>query len=354
METATEPDFGTFRPTHNKPARRATARVALPARRNYQSKTPYGHSRWKGKGRAVVEDVKEPGADEALERELWPARDTSSSRSSYTTAVGETGPLSWCCCESGHCPVHWEPSWDASCQDSDTDSLVPCGKSAPAPRADLGRGVRLRRRGKLTRELALFGRSAGRWWSDLPDGTANTDANRALAWLRAHTYGQLKVGRMHPLALVGEDGVDSTVHAVEVGPVGPEEATLWVCPQLVAALFTVRCFRALSADLLPSLRSRARLWARDKGMSDLDLSFVLPGSVVLASLPQPGEVVAVTALQSESANWSVDVLGSLSQGVVKVPSWQGRWENFKRVFKIHRSPFLMEPVRDRLSMHRNP
>jgi len=178
----------------------------------------------------------------------------------------------------------------------------------------IARAPRWRKRGKLTRSLAVLGSELRRgWWRDLPE--SGSPAQDGMNFLVKFLAPGTKLGVVNQVCVVRDD-VPERLPIVEV-QFSSENGTrnLWVSPGLVASLFTVRCFRAVDEGLLASLRSRARLWARDQGMSDMDLAFILPGSVMLAALPQPDEVLAVGALRSSAAVWSSKVLRGLSNGV---------------------------------------
>lgn len=172
---------------------------------------------------------------------------------------------------------------------------------------------RLRRRGKFTKSLerAVV---ATTWWKDL---SGSGGASPARAWLDSFLSGtDVEVVNEKTLEIpTGEGGVRS-LQLVQVPFENGSRArrALWVCPELVSKLVAVRLFRAPSAGLLASLRSRARLWADELGVDTMDLVRFLPGSVVLASLPAPDEVAAVGALRGAAGRWGVDVLGPLASG----------------------------------------
>lgn len=234
-------------------------------------------------------------------------------------------------------------------QDADPFSPTVSGPEGAEPqKADLG--LRLRPRSKATRSLAYLGACARRWWRDLPAsvGAGVTDANLALCWLASYTDGQAKTGRVIRLSTaVGKP--PAHVVSVSMGG-GHARGELWVCPELVASLSLVRVFRAVGPGLLASLRARARLWCADQGVSDLDASFILPASVVLASLPQASEVECASALRSDAARWSVDVLGPLAKGVAKAPTWLGFWEGVQRALRWVGPSGVYEPTCNRLSL----
>jgi len=186
-----------------------------------------------------------------------------------------------------------------------------------------GVGFRLRPRGKATRALErMVGGSSG-WWRDL---SCSTPARAALSWMRAYMAPGVRLGGVRLVERRGEDGGLLDPIPIVQAFFSSEESSrcLWVCPALVAELQGVRCFRAPGPEVLSSLRSRARLWARDAGVGALDYSLFLPGTLVVASLPQPAEVVAVGALRGSASRWAQDVLVPLGAGRAvppRSPSW---------------------------------
>nr|QHD64839.1 ORF-B [Erysiphe necator umbra-like virus 2] len=195
---------------------------------------------------------------------------------------------------------------------------------AAHPRPFVVRGVRLRPRSRQTANLEYLGRTVSRWWRDLPGASP---AQVALAWIESQYAGTgLKVGSTHqiPASLRGEG--DSPLPAVQVHFSSEEgERWLWVAPELTAYLFNYRLYRPISDSLLASLRSRARLWAEDNGVSVMDLARVLPGSLMLACTPTPDEVVSLGALRGSAAQWSREVLGALSKGKAMPTTRGGSW-----------------------------
>lgn len=203
-------------------------------------------------------------------------------------------------------------------------AVVPWEEKEPvepacSPEAPLGKGgLRLRRRGVFAKTLEQVVASSI-WWSDL---VKTSDTSPARAWLDSY-FGESGVkacGKAKKLS-VGEDGAAS-LWVVQV-PFSSESGSrlLWTSPDLLAALVAVRVFRPVSEGLVASLRSRARLWAEGKGMSVLDLVRILPGTLALACLPMPDEVLAIGALRGQAARWSADVLGAFGRGVLKEPTW---------------------------------
>lgn len=183
---------------------------------------------------------------------------------------------------------------------------------APKPRGVFS-GLRLRPRGKMTRSLALAAAKAPCWWKDLAGASG---ARAALSWLESHLQDSgVKLGMSNLVETNTDEGNRGTL-VVSQALFSSEEGSrwLWICPELLAALHTVRVFRPVSESLIASLRSRARHWAKERGLSVLDLTRVLAGTLVLAALPMPDEVVALGALRGSAAQWSSDVLGSLLAG----------------------------------------
>lgn len=176
---------------------------------------------------------------------------------------------------------------------------------------------RLRRRGHFTNVLGVVATRVCPWWKDLGSDTGSASA---ASWLVSYLSdtGVNVLGKGYEV--VCKEGRDP-LYLVAV-PFSSDEGTreLWVCPELVAALAAVRLFRPVSEGLLATLRSRARLWAEERGVLLMDLVRFLPGTLVLASLPMPDEVVALGALRGDAGRWSADVLGSFAKGVLKAPS----------------------------------
>jgi len=237
--------------------------------------------------------------------------------------------------------------WDASCQDADP-FLEPCGRSArtedkepakvKAEKPSVLLGFRLRRRGRETHSLARVALRSG-WWRDLP---GSTPANAAVSWLSSWSSGEVKVGVPRPIT-VSAEGESATAVPLLVTGGGGVGQSLWVCPELVASLVCSRALRAVDFGLLQSLRSRARLWAKERGMSDLDLSFVISGSVTFAALPQRQEVAAVSLLRTDAARWSTGVLGALAGGLVKDGMDFGFWESARRILRWRDLSDQLEP-----------
>lgn len=226
----------------------------------------------------------------------------------------------------------------------------PAVSQAPtaAPRSGKPRGLRLRKRGTLTRCLQEAMKSSIKRWT-APQGAGDLlDAGRispAHAWLRSYGFGALSK-MANGDAIIGEtsrvvDDLDDsgvkigeTTHVAEHVvstvwvPFGVDEngaerkggsgvRALLVAPELVAELVKRRMFRSVSSVLLGSMRGRALMWADEKGLSAMDLVRIMPGSITLAMLPMLDEVTAVGALRGAAGRWSVDVLGSLERGVLK-------------------------------------
>lgn len=223
-------------------------------------------------------------------------------------------------------------------------------------------GLRLRRRGRCANALDAAAAKSEGWWEVPSDGgetSLQRHPRRARAWL--HSYGGGVLSKAIRVWMVtgdtitrGPDGDPIWYEASEglgpreerpVGVKGPEwgkkgwQTTrhvcpllqipfagdngdirfLWVSPELVAALSAVRMFRSASSTLLGSLRGHARRWAEERGINAMDLVRFLPGTLILAMLPMPDEVVAAAALRGAAGRYSVDVLGALESGVAKGP-----------------------------------
>lgn len=209
--------------------------------------------------------------------------------------------------------------------------LVCTGDVQTNPSAGPARGLRLRKRGRLTNALEqAMEKSKGRW-RDL----ANTGIqSRARAWLQGYCspnlskveLGELLVGRPVPLSKeqleAGEKPISPFTPTVWVPFVGDNGCVraLLVSPQLVAELSVKRMFRSVTSVLIGSLRGRAAMWAAERGLPAEDLVRVLPGSLALAILPQPDEVHALAALRGAAGEYSSKVLASLEKGVLTAPA----------------------------------
>lgn len=188
------------------------------------------------------------------------------------------------------------------------------GGAAPSsedPTVNKVKGLRLRRRGRLTNVLESAWKETAVWWSDLDCGNGSA----ARSWLASYGGGavsQITDGKV--LKVVGDNEVERNLELVRVPMVnGDVSREVWVCPELLAKLASVRLFRAPSATLLANLRSRARLWAQEVGVSSMDLVRFMPGTLALA-LPMPDEVASVGVLRGSAARWGVSVLGQLDKG----------------------------------------
>lgn len=193
----------------------------------------------------------------------------------------------------------------------------------PSPDGSVVSSLRLRPRSRLTKGLERLSKALPVWWEDLH---GRTQANRALGWISAHLDGTgAKVCGWADIGVSGDDRRGS-VTAVRVHFSSEEGSRwLWVCPELLAHLHVVRLFRPMSEALLGSLRAKSRLWAEEKGMSVMDLARVLAGTLSLAMLPVPDEVVSLGALRGSAGQWSTEVLGSLSRGVLRPTARGGSW-----------------------------
>jgi hypothetical protein len=183
--------------------------------------------------------------------------------------------------------------------------------------------LRLRRRGRLTNALAKAAESLPIWWEDLD---CSTPAAAALRWMESHLKDSgAKVGVASDVGLLEGEGLRS-LPVVQVHFSSEEGSRwLWVCPELLAHLFVVRLFRPVSEALLGSLRSKARLWSKEIGLPAESLARFLPGTLSLALLPTPDEVVAVGALRGSAGQWSTEVLGALSRGNLQASNRGGSW-----------------------------
>jgi len=185
---------------------------------------------------------------------------------------------------------------------------------------------RLRKRGAETRRLQALSAAAPGWWEDLP---GNSPARRAIAFISALGKGAgVKLGANSLIqAEMDDKGNARTPLSVVRAEFSSEEDTrgLWVCPELLAHLLSVRLFRPISESVLASLRSRSRLWAKERGIGVMELVSFLPATLVWASLPMPDEVVALGALRGSAGQWSSEVLGALAKGQARPTSRGTGW-----------------------------
>jgi len=187
----------------------------------------------------------------------------------------------------------------------------------PSPASDTAkvkRCLRLRKRGRLTSALERSWKNLPCWWSDLAGQGTLSGARSWLASFMDGAVDKISDGKEIIVKGAEECGV-RTLQLLQI----PFESNghnrpLWICPELLATLVSVRMFRPVSEGLLASLRSRSRLWARDEGVDVMDLVRFLPGTLVLAMLPMPDEVTAIGALRGAAGRWSVSVLGALAKG----------------------------------------
>ncbi|WAP48697.1 hypothetical protein [Phoma matteucciicola RNA virus 2] len=192
-----------------------------------------------------------------------------------------------------------------------------CSERGSSGPAGLGRppsSFRLRKRGRLTRALEAAV-TCTTWWKDLSGAGACSPARAWIDSYLSETDARVVNEKTLVIPAKEEGAKDRSLQLVQMPfENGNAKRALWVCPELVSKLVAVRLFRAPSASLLASLRSRARLWADEVGVDAMDLARFLPGSVVLAVLPSPDEVAAVGALRGVAGRWGADVLGPLAQG----------------------------------------
>lgn len=211
-------------------------------------------------------------------------------------------------------------------------STVPVRPQRTEPGVN-GTGLRLRRRGRATVALQRMGEALPGWWRE--GLTGSSGARIALSWIEDHLRDSgVKLGRVGHASTEVEDGAGAPIFGVQALFSSEEgERWLWVCPELVAHLYLYRAYRPVSEMVLSSLRSRSRLWAEERGVSAFDLARFLAGSLMIAMIPTPDEVVSLGALRGSAAQWSADVLGSLKAGKAGPTSRGLGWAD---VFK----PFL--------------
>jgi hypothetical protein len=254
-------------------------------------------------------------------------------------------PDHWLEVGGGFDPLGWN-----SCLDSDPEPLFmetspvivdkePAFPERPKVAGALGR---LRPRGKLTRSLQTLGASFEGWWRDL---AGDSSANRALAWFQAYTGGSVKVEFVRTLPTSKEDGEPSSVMGIRLDGESKVGGSLVICPELVASLACVRAFRGMDAGLLPSLRSRARLWAKEREISDLDLSLFISGSCTFSVLATRSEVAAYSLLGTDASRWATSTFGALSSGRVDLGGVRlGYWESIRRAIRWTRPAGVLEPT----------
>jgi hypothetical protein len=200
-----------------------------------------------------------------------------------------------------------------------TEDLYPCCPSGPfLPRKAVSPASK-HLRGLLSRTG---------WWRHTITAGHNQSAARAWIEEQFRSCGVKVLGETKVVSAVrGEK--PCSLELVKVSVSGGEG--LWVSVDLLALLCAVRLFRPLTEGLVASLRGRSRLWAESVGLEVVDLVQFLPGTLALACLPSHGEVVAMRAFRGVGYQWSADVLGSFSKGVVAEPRapWL-RWTDVLR------------------------
>jgi len=97
------------------------------------------------------------------------------------------------------------------------------------------------------------------------------------------------------------------------GGVGGGELT-WN-ESLVAHLSLLATFRRRDLDLLMMLRNRAMVWCRENGVSDIDASRFLAGSVARAFMLRADEANALDALRSDVVAHAVTQSMALHSGM---------------------------------------
>jgi hypothetical protein len=246
-----------------------------------------------------------------------------------------------------------------------------------APKVRFLVGQRSRKRGRVTNALEELAKlDIGRWTraqssSDLP-GVSRNDPH---AWLSAYVDSTgLKIAAGEAIRAITRRDVEIPAELDETGkvlvPAYVEHESvekihgllyvpfamstghvrhLAVLPALLADLVKARLFRAVSASLMGSLRGRARQWADDHGLSDMDLVHVMPGTLTLALLPMPDETAALGALRGSAGRWSADVLGAFAKGVLKEPSEGRGWKDALRWFSS-KSGRVLAPGVDTLTL----
>lgn len=190
--------------------------------------------------------------------------------------------------------------------------------AAVATEAQKSLELRLRKRGRVTNSLARTAVRLG-WWSDLtsPNGSA------ARAWFRqvfdSKEAGQPQLASDAATQLhLGGEGVAplDLLEVIFTNDNGVRRA-MPVCPELLAKLMALRVFRAPSAGLVGSFRSRARLWAEERGVSPMDLVCFLPGTLILAMVPTAAEADALATLRGPAGVWANEVLTALDKGQLR-------------------------------------
>lgn len=151
-------------------------------------------------------------------------------------------------------------------------------------------GFRLRKRGRLTREIAkavqtsLVGtREAG----------GKTSLNAARLWREAISDFGAKVLRCDRVDLEQKDGELTSDHLLVLG-YGKEQ--MFLSLTAYSRLFSYACFRPRTKTLLPSLRTRAAQEMKDLGHGREAIALLLPGTVSLAMHVLPWESSQFTNL----------------------------------------------------------
>lgn len=125
----------------------------------------------------------------------------------------------------------------------------------------------------------LIGR---RWTPDLPSSDRPHSANAFLGMFDGEA--KLLGGGVMPSTSAGTQYPFLVVET--------DKARVVVSPDLLAHLYLYACFRPRTRDLLAGLRSRAREWLKENGISDLASVFVLPDTVAAAFSESASERLA--------------------------------------------------------------
>lgn len=226
-------------------------------------------------------------------------------------------------------PDNWNlfPNVDAWVPPEPEPVVEPFGEGPDGPDG----GARLRPRGQVLNEAAdYFWRYlVGDRDRDLPvqlmgvvDQTSArhmTDWFRDLFWGRAKLVAIRRV-RVHEDAEQGTPGLeegDWKYDYTALVSVGGARDKLRVSLRLLARMVNFMAFRPRDTTTLAYLRSRAAQMAKEFGLSPEQLSWVIHGTVVCATMANNREVVSLRALEGQHGDEVVDWSARTSAGVLR-------------------------------------
>jgi hypothetical protein len=196
---------------------------------------------------------------------------------------------------------------------------------SPGPGSTKTPGIRLRRRGKMTRAIESSVRKTMAEAGSVAGG--QTSHWTARLWLETlQSSAGVKVTAGHQVELtpphdkegVTTPGVYDWTLVVVVGGI-----ELAVSLGMYVGLFAYACFRPRTAELVLSLRSRGMQLSRELGMSTAHGAFCLPGSVALAMVVTRHEARSWSSLGGDVGDYTAKVASQFATGTVLPTSLTG-------------------------------